>query len=319
MRFHVQRAIDIWGSQGSLALTKKVARYLPIAIDNVFYRSRQARPTKVMEEDWDTLVILDACRFDMVEGRVDVPGDLAHRISLGSTSEEFLARNFDGGKFYDTVYVNANPYLPHLDLDSETFHHVVDLLSEWDEESQTVLPEVVTESAIETHRRFPQKRLIVHYMQPHIPFIGNVGRELEMGGWSPDASNQRIEGETIWQHLRAHPPGAEGGLDIDVVWEAYNENLEIVLDQVRKFIGEADGLTVVTSDHGNMLGERLGPIPTRRMYGHPLGVYHPCLVKVPWLRVESGSRRDVVEEPPRNAESPDEEDVESKLRALGYR
>ncbi len=319
MHYKFRRAVTKWREYGPLVLAKKSVLYIPIEIDNLFYRLRQGSPTKVMAEDWDTLIILDACRFDMFEERNDIPGELEHRYSLGSTSEEFLERNFRNGTFHDTVYVNTNPYVPHLGLDVGTFHAVVDLLDEWDEEIQTVRPDVVARAAIDAHREYPRKRLIVHFMQPHIPFIGEIGQSLDVGGWSPDGEDTSIEGRTIWQVLRDNPSGSAEGLNLEVVWEAYNENLDIVLEHVRWLIGKLGGMSVVTSDHGNMVGERLRPIPTGRMFGHPLGVYHPSLVKVPWLRVGSGKRRVVVAEETEPNEDAERDDVEKRLRELGYR
>lgn len=45
-----------------------------------------------------------------------------------------------------------------------------------------------------------------------------------------------------------------------------------------------DGTTVVTSDHGNHLGEFATPFPIR-LYGHPEGIRTPELIRVPWLVV----------------------------------
>lgn len=319
MRHKLRRAARIWRTRGPRVLAEKAAGYVPIEVDNLFYRFRQESPTRVMDEDWDSLVILDACRHDMFEDRNTLEGTLEHRFSLGSTSEEFLERNFTDETYHDTVYVNANPYVPYLGLDAGTFHAVVDLLDEWDDDLQTVLPETVVEAALEAHQRYPKKRLIVHFMQPHAPFIGTRGRELGMGGWNPDQENEGLDGDTVWQYLRQHPPESEAGINLDRVWEAYTENLDLVLEHVKELIDELDGTTVVTADHGNLVGERLSPIPTKRFYGHPYGVYHPNLVKVPWLRVGGDERREIVTEPPRSTDTVDEDVTEERLEALGYK
>jgi hypothetical protein len=39
-----------------------------------------------MDEDWDTLLILDACRYDLFAEEVPFGGRLESRISLGSSS-----------------------------------------------------------------------------------------------------------------------------------------------------------------------------------------------------------------------------------------
>lgn len=62
-----------------------------------------------MQADWDTLVILDACRYDMFEEINETEGELEHRYSRGSCTPDFIRENFPEGEFHDTVYVTANP------------------------------------------------------------------------------------------------------------------------------------------------------------------------------------------------------------------
>ncbi|ELZ23103.1 hypothetical protein C475_15679, partial [Halosimplex carlsbadense 2-9-1] len=91
--------------------------------------------------------------------------------------------------------------------------------------------------------------------------------------------------------------------------------------RVKELLGELSGKTVVTSDHGNMLGERARPIPIRE-WGHPDGVYTPELVTVPWLEYESGPRREVVAEAPvdetESGDAVEDDVVAERLRNLGY-
>jgi len=317
MRHKLRRVARICHDEGLVTATNRALRRLPIEVDNAFYRLQQDSPRKVMTEDWDTLLILDACQYDMFERRCDLDGDLQRRVSLGSTSEEFLRRNFEGDTFHDTVYINTNPYLPYCGLDEGTFHAVVDLLDEWDEDLQTVRPETVVEAALDAHVEFPNKRLIVHFMQPHYPFIGEYGERIETRGWSPDREGPSPEGRSVWQLLRDQS-STDPLLDEDLVRAAYDENLDIVLDAVAGLLPELDGRSVVTADHGNLIGERLFPIPTRRQYGHPYGVYHPNLVTVPWFVVEGDTRRTVTSDPPRRRASPDDAVTQERLAALGY-
>jgi len=81
---------------------------------------------------------------------------------------------------HDTVYVTANPYAAWIP--DRTFHAVVNLLaSEWDAEVGIVYPEAVVRRAFEAHETYPNKRLIIHFMQPHFPFLGNTGTEILVG------------------------------------------------------------------------------------------------------------------------------------------
>jgi len=330
MRHHLRRAKHVYETRGPVALLRAAVGYAPIELNNLAFRARYGPGTRVTAEEWDTLVLLDACRYDMfaeradaVAGRVGGECRLESRISLGSTSEEFLERNFGDGTFHDTVYVNTNPYLPRLGLDGGTFHAVIDLLSEWDDDLQTVRPETVVEAAQEARDRFPDKRLIVHFMQPHYPFIGETGRGIDARGWRRDGTAGPDGGETdsdsvgaasVWQRLRRGDD-----LDIDRVRAAYAENLDIALDHAGALADALPGRTVLSADHGNLVGERFRPIPSGRKYGHPYGVYLPELVRVPWFVIEADDRPTIRSDPPLEQRSPSDGNVEDRLRALGYR
>ncbi|MFC7028075.1 hypothetical protein ACFQH8_12520 [Halomicroarcula sp. GCM10025710] len=82
---------------------------------NRLYHTRLGRQTgnprgiDIFEEDWDNLLILDACRYDMFEEQHSLPGRLESRISKSSHTSEFLQSNFADRDLRDTVYVTASP------------------------------------------------------------------------------------------------------------------------------------------------------------------------------------------------------------------
>lgn len=132
----------------------------------------------VMDRDWDNLLILDACRYDYFERQNTIPGELSSVISHGGQSWEFMQGNFVGEQFHDTVYVTGNPHTGKLADD--LFYAVEPLyLDAWSETHETVLPQDVVEAAIEAHRQYPDKRLVVHFMQPHRPYLGETAKELQ--------------------------------------------------------------------------------------------------------------------------------------------
>ncbi|MHC4621099.1 MAG: hypothetical protein ACYTEQ_25415, partial [Planctomycetota bacterium] len=135
--------------------------------------------TKIMQEQWDYLIILDACRYDYFERvRQDyLPGKLEKIISIGSSTKEWRNKSFT--EYYsDVVYVSANPYINSLApvkgfSAKQHFHKVYDLwLADWDKDKGTVLPETVTKRAIEITRANSSRRAIIHYIQPHEPYLG---------------------------------------------------------------------------------------------------------------------------------------------------
>ena len=264
----------------------------------------------VFDEDWDNLLILDACRYDMFARCTELPGQLERRESNGSATTEFLRANLDGRDLRDTVYVTANPQLyRNRDSIDVTFHDVIQVWQEegWDDKHGTVLPETVTEYATRAAREYPDKRLMVHYMQPHYPFIGSE-TDFDMGHLT--GARQ----ENVWNQLLLGTLDAES----DDIWCIYEANLERALPHVRTLMENLDGKTVVTADHGNMVGERASPLPIRE-WGHPRGIYTEELVQVPWLIYTDGSRREIrSEDPDARDEGVDEDVVTDRLRNLGY-
>jgi len=110
--------------------------------------------------------------------------------------------------------------------------------------------------------------------------------------------------------------GAWGASD-EEIWDAYNENLHVVLSHIENLLEELEGKTIVTSDHGNMIGERGDPVPIRE-YGHPRWTYTEELVTVPWLIHETGTRKILVAESGDTLEEASE-NIQQRLEALGYK
>jgi membrane-anchored protein YejM (alkaline phosphatase superfamily) len=219
-----------------------------------------------------------------------------------------MQNNFAGGEYHDTIYITANPFADRLD--DGTFYYVDFLTDEWNDEIGTIFPEDVRAAAVEANREHPNKRLIVHFMQPHRPYLGEMAEELR---GRVDLKGYRNEGEgvQIW--------GAAKQKDVTVeeVRRAYGESLDIVLAEVEELLDELDGKTVVTADHGEMLGERVFPFTTR-VWGHSEGFNTRCLRTVPWLTVEGDERREITAEAPEESADLENETVSDRLEALGY-
>lgn len=274
----------------------------------------------IMDEDWDNLLILDACRFDMFEQFHRFSGELEHRTSKGSNTAEFLQRNFAGRTFPDTVYVTANPQV-NVNLESP-FHSIISVWQDgWDETFRTVRPGTMVEATLDAQERYPNKRIISHFVQPHYPFIGERGRQLVGEQAGIELSKRQATGEeaksdqyNVWDLLQ------RGELDTADVWTAYNENLQLTLPHVESLLDSLHGLTVVTSDHGNLVGERPSPCPIPyRMYGHPPSVYATNLVKVPWFVSQHETRKRIeAGETEQEQSAVSDGEVSDRLEALGY-
>jgi hypothetical protein len=295
---------------------KSIRDYL-LGVDGRWYRLlRGGRTFAVMEGDWDNLILLDACRYDMFASRNILPGQLRQIYSKGSNTNQFLRENFKGRHFGGAVYVTANPLVDHHV--PEAFFKIVSVWRDgWYEPFGTVLPETMAVRARAAAREFPDKRLIVHFMQPHFPFIGRKSRELIGEHEGILSRNYFLGGKTehtqdVWKLFEA------GKLTRSQVWAAYEENLAIVMEHVKSLLPDLPGRTVVTSDHGNLFGQRLFPFPLK-MYGHPVHLYHPDLIKVPWLVTDNGERKIIREEPREDGGAgASSEEYADKLKSLGY-
>lgn len=206
----------------------------------------------VMSEDWDNLIILDACRYDTFEKVNDIEGDLSYVYSNAPETSRFLKRTFEGKQYHDTVYISANPKVPSEIVDG-TFHAVVSVWEEeWDDDVSSVRPSKVTEYAKKAAEKYPNKRLIVHYLQPHMPLIGNEGHQFMR-------QNELCKGQSRdW--LKISWGLRYGLLDItdDELRKLYKENLTVALDSVAYLTDQLAGKSVITSDHAELLGERVG-------------------------------------------------------------
>jgi len=298
-------------SNGSTPLPFWYLKYLY----NTWFNVKYGSGVDILNEDWDTLILLDACRYDDFEDLNEISGDLGSRISKGVDSDEFIRRNFVGQDLSDTVYVTANPHVRLISND--TFYEVItEPISNWDPELQCVRPSQVTSSAIEAHRQYPNKRIIVHYMQPHDPPLGPTANELReefaIGGASPRENSRR--GERIMELV------ASGKIPEEEARRAYRETIEIVLDEVSSLLVQVDGKVVISADHGEMFGEQPYPI-LGKLYEHYQNPRTKELCKVPWLVVDSqaGRRKIHSGNSTHDADSVDDDMLSDQLEALGYK
>ncbi|HHQ44669.1 MAG TPA: hypothetical protein ENN13_00850 [Candidatus Altiarchaeales archaeon] len=271
----------------------------------------------LLEEDWDCLIILDACRFDFFERqyRNYFSGEVKRAISSATETIEWL--NIVFPNYYDDiVYVSANPYVNSrvetsnkkygLVFDGKKhFHKVLDVWDwGWDDSLTSIRPETVSKAFLDVKDKYPRKRFVLHYIQPHKPYIGSVyskfivGRSFADVYRGPDKRfsislkifladlirdwfgfemllrfKKFIHSSTLCQTERIGMFEGMAG-----VRKAYSENLNLVLDEVSKVVERMEGNVLITADHGEYLGEN-------RLYGHGQYPRKPPISDVPWLEI----------------------------------
>ncbi|QRV13989.1 hydrolase [Haloterrigena salifodinae] len=253
----------------------------------------------IYEHDWDLLIVLDGCRYDLMEEVVEEYNfleSIERFNSVGSSSSEWLRRNFTEDyrdEIEHTIHVTGNPNSKQ-DLLVREFSVLDEVWEyEWDDDLGTIYPDAITDRAIALHREHSPERMLVHYMQPHHPFIENPIGE-GFGESDP------------WSCLQ------KGDVQRETVWQKYRQNLKYVLNHLPLLLRNVDAeKVIITADHGNLLGEY-------GLYGHPAKVAVSELRTVPWCKT---TVEDTGEYEPTLVPSHDQaaDVAERRLADLGYR
>jgi len=215
-------------------------------------------------------------------------------LSAGSCTKEWLEKTFT--EPVNAVYVSANPWVSIVFKGKNVFKRVIDVsVKFWDNKLKTVRAEHVNLIALRYLLR--GENLIVHYLQPHAPFICST--------WLRDyGDDPTLAGSSIYkQATRSSKARKEFA-------RAYLENLRYVLKVAKKLIYSAMKLgysIAITSDHSELLGV-YAPLKTFKLYfrknllkflknwlpygigyyrvvGHPCGWGDKSLLEVPWVEV----------------------------------
>lgn len=184
-------------------------------------------------------------------------------------------------------------------LDEASFGHLSHVWEQAWVEPGTVPPEAVTDETIRVARDGDYDRVIAHYMQPHRPFLSepSLGPEKRL-----DRFGDQPEGD-VWNALQ------RGDVTRDKVWTAYRNNLRIAIDDLRRLLQNVNApRTVITSDHGNALGEW-------GIYGHHPNIGLNCLRIVPWIETTA---EDTGTDFPASPRADHDVSREEQLKALGY-
>lgn len=263
----------------------------------------------IYESDWEVLIILDACRPDLFEEvctNYDFfnASEFETRHSVASMTREWMNKTFTdeyADDILETAYICGNPFSDNLS--SDQFGDLEEVWKYgWDDKLGTVPPDVVTNRSIHYARSNEWNRLLIHYLQPHVPFRNDSSREHTK---DPKIFGESNKDRDIWDRIRA------GDEDPKRAWEWYQDNLIWVLDEVSELLENIDAENVVlTSDHANAVGEW-------RLWGHPAQIPFSAVREVPWLETtanDKGTRK-----PNIDRHKPTDVDVEDRLESLGYR
>jgi hypothetical protein len=235
----------------------------------------------LLKEDSFTLIILDACRYDIFSKiyRKYLSGTLVKAESLGSNTFEWMPKAFSLQGFREVKVFSAHPAINSLGIEHSGFRateflpkKIIDIWECcWNEDFNTVLPQELTKCVI---KEGLDRKNLIWYMQPHFPWLLN--KDL-----SKKLINESIRNKTHPEMLIREKIKISLLSRNDVV-KCYVYNLQCALRSVSDLIRNIKKITdriIVTSDHGELLGEY-------GFFAHYPNMPLPELIIVPWLVIQ---------------------------------
>ena len=273
--------------------------------------------------DWDTLILLDACRFDSFKNiykNYFSDGNLRKVRSEGSSTGEWLYKTFP--RKYDFTYLSTNPYInsygiplskcnPDYKYDWNAVDHFTDIIDVWDErwndDLETVLPKDVNEIYI---KRDIEGRTLIHYMQPHLPYLslGNFGSfdVMKTRARDEEESTENLK-EALDKVLVIFEEKFEKIIGTHRMWELkkmYNLRARSGYERTWRAAGGVrglkkyymDNLNIVLKNVIDLIGNLDGKIVITSDHGEAFGEngiwFHelerdePILIEVPWFELD---------------------------------
>jgi len=260
----------------------------------------EGKTIDLIDSDWKYLALLDAARYDYFREvyKSYVREGTLKRAESDTLSTPAWLQNFKDKDCKDIVYLNTVVKFDHWLPKHNMFrvHHIWD--THWDKQLGTIHSKSVNEVFLKEYKKYPDKRFVLHYMQPHSPYI-------TIGGQPTETKEQHVTDEryipkkkkfvrdyisghlseaTAWS-IKRHL-GIKSGIPVEAYYrkygkegviEVYKNEIKMVLSYVVDLMNKTNGKWLITADHGVMLGER--------------GNFGECYAdvkevrEVPWLEV----------------------------------
>jgi len=224
----------------------------------------------IFQENWKNLIILDACRYDFFKKANTIKGKLEKHYSVASHTIVFCKKTFIKDKYDDIVCISTNP---HVDREvGHKFHDIIPVWKDnWNKKYATVLPKDIIQSVLNATIKYPNKRLLIWFIQPHYPYLYHT--------LSPIGFLSGGQSYKFFQFFRFF---FNVHISIKELKKRYMKNLLIVLDTCKYLLNILNGKTVITSDHAECLGDFF-PFTHIKIYGHYYDIKTPKMHKVPYL------------------------------------
>jgi len=215
--------------------------------------------------NWDYLIILDDCRADIFEEVNTIEGDYKRVWSIASETLSWID-NMQHIMRKCKIY-SCSPGLT-MKLKGKKGYLVIALdIFMWSNKLKCVHPSSILKVCKVNP---PKPKSIFWFGPPHYPFIGKV-RFTDSAG-----NNIPLDAQVIVE--------VKKDKSLREKWiRGYIENVIITLKYVRSLIDRLEGVIIITSDHGEFLGED-------NRFLHP-NIEHPILRTVPFLIIGNRNGR----------------------------
>lgn len=253
--------------------------------------------TRLQTVDWDILVILDACRADVLRQAADWPVNTA--VSPASCTPQWLQLIESNGIFEGAHIISGNPQYEKVDININNSTVEPFWRTYWNNTMQTTLPEPIL-NGVDDAVQDSSNRVVAHLQQPHWPYVAKLEHEWmlaynKLGPW-------HLDGKEVSSVQVAMQRGI---IDSKSARRAYESSVRSIWKSLIEYLVRwiKNGYTVViTADHG----ETFGRIQDLGFYEHPCRCHLSPLVQVPWIELAP------------TEETRQIDSVEDRLRALGY-
>ena len=275
--------------------------------------------------DWQALLILDACRADYFIDCYPDPEAIGLPIPPKSEIKTVLSQGRDTlswmlkafpvvAKKHPAVYT-ANP---QTTVQINARYPTTPVINIWEKawcrltskNIPSVHPWAVTGYVLGSDwYMMCARKIVVVYIQPHFPAIGHT--PLAMGQWQTTSNDY----SRACRHELVRPEKAykRGTITLKSLRRAYADNVREVMRAALHLACHIKGKVVITSDHGESLGE-IDEKLNAPMFGHSdrwTRMDH-VLRPVPWLEVDCS----VLDEA--NVNGTRDEITKQRLKDLGY-
>jgi len=272
----------------------------------------------MIDEEWDILVIFDSCRYDIFR---DTYKEYFPNAKLTkatnkyiTSTEDWLLNTFSNKDCSNIVYMcpiySLREWIKNWPGEHKFFHHVIEVWrTHWNREMETVLPDDMMKLSINTIKEYDDKRIVIHFMQPHHPYMYWGGHKTKTDDLKPYLGDKKpvkkisykrkfadfIEG--ICPHLFWRFTGRLNMLpewNLGYIWykhgrdgvvKGYTEDLKYILGCAKKIHNQfPNKKMVISADHGEELGD--GKI--HKIYRMNYKLQRPKtkqVLEVPWCEV----------------------------------